>query len=137
GSDWAELQLRAGTSGAWTCLKRGVSPASDFSGTSPWDTNNMPSSCTGAPNQSRNGEYQLRLHVRESLTAKEFSSATYTLGVANRPSTPAWAADPTSSGESDRAPVVELHFNGSPEPDVLEYHFIRQGTDGANEFAVG
>jgi hypothetical protein len=144
----ADLMMRLGTSGAYTCMKRWSVNASTFSGSFTWDTTQWPeapsqSGCTGrtSPALTRNGQYQVSLVVTDNDVsncgvATCSYRTSFTMKVANPPSIPAWVSDPEASGTQDRSPIVQIQFSGSPEPDIVEYHWIREGPDGEAEYAV-
>ncbi|MCA1830195.1 MAG: hypothetical protein LC663_01570 [Actinobacteria bacterium] len=151
----ADLQIKFG-SGAWTCLQHWASiNQSQWSNSYTWDTTRWaaapsqtgPTSTTGCAARStadltKNGSYSLRLVVSDTndLDSNCYPScvaaSSGTWKVANNPHTPAWTSSPQVSGTEYNDPLVTLQFVGSPEPDVQEYHWVREGPDGENEFAV-
>lgn len=132
GLDRVELQARLGT-GAWVCLRRWDVNTTTFVSHFDWDTTSWPSSCSGtfAGDDTKNGVYTLRVFALERVTGETGTSSAYAIKVNNRPTTPAWAGALTATGEEEGTPVVELRFTGSPEPDVIEYHYVRSSPDGA------
>src|SRR5207302_8556509 len=75
-----------------------------------------------------NGSIQIQVTSYNGSTTAASSAVTINLN--NPPTPPAWAADPSVSGASKRAPVVTLKWDKSPEPDLQEYRFLRTDPSG-------
>jgi hypothetical protein len=67
------------------------------------------------------------------LGATKSITGSVTLALNNPPTPPVWAANPSVSGAAQRAPVVTLKWNASPEPDVQEYRFFRTDPSGTTK----
>lgn len=146
GHDWVRLEARAG-GGSWVCLRHWSVSASDFSEWYEWSTERWPgvagagegpggcpwSSLHGQPTQ--NDEYDLRVVSADDLGDQQPSSI-FSIDIVNQAQAPAWSAAPRIEGDTDGEPIVELRWEPNPEPDVVEYHYVRSGPDGDTEFAV-
>lgn len=147
GLDWLRIEARLDGESAWTCLRQwSGGGATNMVRDYRWKTTAWPqASATGCPgslggdgSRTLNGVYELRAKARESTTGAQQPSNNDTVHfkvkVNNPASTPSWTQ--VSAFKLGDRPKVELKWNTVPDPDVLEYHFIRQGPDGRKEFAV-
>ena len=131
--------------GSWVCLKTWGGSGSTFTDYYNWNTNNWPGDSGDPPSgcdtsayhgdMTRNTSYQLRVIARDS-TGSTPSDPPFDLKVSNGAATPEWISEPSVEGAEERNPIVELRWQANNEPDVREYHFIREGPDGEHEFAV-
>lgn len=150
GLEWLRIEGRLGT-GGWVCLMQwSLSSVSSINKYYNWNTTQWPGSSSNPPGScpesdahgdpTRNGDYDVRAVAKERTlpgVTDTAASSVVELRVNNRPSAPDWAASPTVSGEDERDPVVELRWKANPEPDIVEYHFVRTDPNGEEwAFAV-
>lgn len=139
------MELQASfNNGSWICIRKWATSSGNFSAYTNWSTTVWPGSSTTPPtgcsanaaygDMTSNGDWRVRVIATDQLGTQ---SAMTALKVNNRPSVPAWADDPVVEGDATREPIVELRWAANPEPDILEYHFVRTGPDGdQREYAV-
>jgi len=127
----------------FTCLVEWSTSADSFDRATDWDSTKFrtQSDAAGCPSGSGYGAYthnaSLQIKVEAWNTSSAYSSSTTTISLNNASSAPTWASSPTVSGAAQRQPVVTVSWNSVPEPDIVEYHFVRRNPDGsAVEFAV-
>lgn len=128
-----ELQLQL--DGEWRCLQRW--PTSARSGT--WQRNvdlgGRVEGCSGDQlTDGSNGVYRVRSVATDRGGSQ--ASAPFTLRVSSPPVPPTWAAAPERTVGSDDAPSITLRWRANPEPDIVEYHFIRDDGDRVVEYAI-
>lgn len=146
GLDWVELQARQvlTETGSWVCMKHWSSPGSNVSREFNWDTDRWPGDSGDAPagceassyhgDLTRNAQYDFRVQARDASGTT--TSSVFSVKVSNAAQTPEWVDEPSVEGADERSPMVTLRWRATPEPDVREYHFIREGRDGEQEYAV-
>jgi hypothetical protein len=128
-SGWASIYFIVTGPGSYN-QKFSVSSPPQSSGTwnghasSAWDTTGL-----------LNGVYSVRLYATDKPHSSLFDgcdgatgSASRSVKVADAPSTPAWASDPTT-GSGGQSPV-SLSWKKNPESDVVNYHIVRTGPNG-------
>jgi len=151
GLAWLRLDARRGTSGDWTCLQQwSLNGATSASRLFRWNTKlwpdpdaasydcppSLPSSVTHSTGaRTLNGEYDMRVVAQSSVSGTQ-SSSIFVVKMNNAPTPPTWAGDPDWYRDGNGKPYVKLEWNASPEPDVVEYHFVRDGTGPAVEYWV-
>jgi len=128
-----ELQLQL--DGEWSCLHRW--PTSARSGT--WQRNvdlgGRVEGCGGDMlTDGSNGIYRVRSVATDRSGSQ--ASAPFTLRVSSPPIAPSWASAPARTVGADDAPSVTLRWRANPEPDIVEYHFIRDDGDHVVEYAI-
>lgn len=129
-----------GDVGAWVCMRKWSDQGTSFSSFVNWGTEAWPSSPAGCSDSSvygtdtRNAVYDFRVQATDA-TGTTTSSA-YSVKVNNPAARPVWDGSPTVAGAEDNDPIVTLRWKKNSEPDIREYHFIRSGPDGEEEFAV-
>lgn len=133
------LRLEAANGGAYECWKTwSLDGATSTTQTFNWDTTQWPSPCgesDEAPGE--NGQVSLRAVATERASGEAHTSTAFTVRVNNRPATPVWASDPAPVGPEDGGPRVDLSWYANPEPDIVEYHWVRVDPNGdETEFAV-
>ena len=133
GPHWVRLSVRPSGTSSFTCLKQWATTSKSFSGSFNWDTNSYPAAgsngCSGSTSQ--NGQLTSNGSVEFQVTSDNGSpSSIVPIKLNNAPTPPQWAASPSVSGASKRAPVVTLKWNASPEPDIQEYRFLRTDPSG-------
>ena len=134
---WVRVSVRPNTSSPFTCIAQWSTNSKSFSASTKWDTNKYPNSgangCT-AGSTPQNGDLTSNGSIQIQVTSYNGSttaaSSAVTINLNNPPTPPAWAADPSVSGASKRAPVVTLKWDKSPEPDLQEYRFLRTDPSG-------
>jgi hypothetical protein len=130
--------------GGWVCTRKWSTSSGNFNSYVNWNTDAYPGDADTAPAgcpvssangaATRNGAYDIRVVATDPLGTQ---TATIQVLVNNKPSVPTWADDPVASGDLDRNSNVELRWDANPEPDVVEYHFVRTDPDGGQrEYAV-
>jgi len=134
---WVRIIVRNDTSGVFTCIGQWSTSSKNFTASLKWDTTNVPSQGPGCPSgglggPTKNGTLQIQVQSHNANNATAVSS-TVTIKLNNPPTPPAWAASPSVSGAAQRAPVVTLKWNASPEPDVQEYRFFRTDPSGTTK----
>lgn len=136
GLDSVRLEMRA-AGGSWVCMKSWTTSSENFTQRYDWDTAAWPSDCSSSGAPTQNGSYELRVIAHEKVGDGSQTSSAYEVRVNNRAAAPVWAADPAVSGTNDHDPHVELRWEANSEPDIVEYHFVRNTSDGSEiEFAV-
>jgi hypothetical protein len=136
----SSLRLEASTDGGpYRCWKTwALEGPTDTTQYFDWDTNVRPDSCNasdGGP--GRNVRTTFRVVATERASGDTHTSPTVALRANNRPTTPEWASAPRAIDPKDGGPAVELSWRASPEPDILEYHYVRIDANGGEvEFAV-
>lgn len=103
-----------------------------------WDTNTRPDSCGASDGGvGRNVRVAFRAIATERASGDTHTSPTIALRANNRPATPEWESAPRSRDPEDGGPSVDLAWRAGPEPDILEYHYVRIDPNGDEvEFAV-
>jgi len=155
GLEWLRVEGRRKGDTAWTCLQQwsgqvsATSYATNMERDYRWSTtvwpsasatgNNCPASIGGDGSRTANGEYELRARAREANTGSQQPTSNDTVHfkvkIANKATTPSWAKSPTLIDTGSKK-LVELKWNTVPDPDVVEYRFIRSGPDGTRAYAV-
>lgn len=136
GFDWVKLESRPGTTGTWGCFANWSPTANNFWAQIDWTTTRWQACGAGAGDLTRNEAVQFRLRAHEKVGDGETITSPFTVYLNNRPSAPLWAATPVAHSDDDY-PHVELKWKANPEPDIVEYHFVRSDPDGSEqEFAV-
>lgn len=133
------IRLEAGRAGSFVCWKTWLlSGAEVATRVFDWDTSVEPATCEGrARLAGGNGVVELRAVAVERTSGDRHTSPRASLRVNNRPTTPQWASEPRAIGPEDGGPNVELRWAQNPEPDVIEYHYVRVAPNGDEvEFAV-
>ena len=133
---WVRVVARNNTSGTFVCLASWNTTSKTFSGSTKWDTSSIPSQGPGCPSGGAGGltnNGTLQLQVQTHNSNGQVNSSIVTIKLNNAPTPPAWAASPSVSGASARAPVVTLKWNASPEPDIQEYRFFRTDPSGTTK----
>ena len=127
-----EIQMQV--SGEWRCLRRWSTSARSGRWQHNLDTRAPIDGCSNTLSDGRNGVYRFRT-VATDRSGSDASPA-FALRVSNRPMPPTWAASPSRQGSVSDDPAVTLKWFRNPEPDIVEYHFVRYGPKGASEYAV-
>lgn len=128
-----EIQLQTG--GEWACLERWTTSARSGTWQLNLDLGQRVHGCTGdALTDGSNGIIRARTVATDRSGSQ--TSATLLLRVSTPPQTPVWASEPERVGGEDGAPAVQLRWHANPEPDIVEYHFIRDDGDRVVEYAV-
>lgn len=133
------IRLEGGRAGVFTCWKTwSLAGAEAATRVFDWDTSSDPASCEGrVSTASANGVVDLRAIATEKTSGDRHTSPRVSVRVNNRPTTPQWASEPRPVGPEAGGPTVELRWHKSPEPDVIEYHYVRVDPNGDEvEFAV-
>jgi hypothetical protein len=128
-----ELQIQVG--GEWTCLARWSTSARSGTWHRNFDFGSVTQGCDGdSVTDGSNGVYR----VRAVATDRSGSDASpgMTLRISSPPQVPSWAAAPARVEGDDDGPAVELKWHANPEPDIVEYHFIRDDGSRVSEYAV-
>jgi hypothetical protein len=133
GFDWIHLEAKTGST--WTCLASWTPTSTSFWAQVDWDTTAWPSCNAAAGQLTPNTSVTLRLDAHEKVGNGETVTAPFVVKLNNRAQPPVWARAPSATSGDD-ANVV-LRWKANPEPDVAEYHFVRDDPDGSEqEFAV-
>lgn len=127
-----ELQVQLGDS--WRCVRRWDTSARSFRAHQDLDTNSRLSGCSSDFSNGENGVYRFRALAEDRSGATETSSV-FNLRVDNDPQEPRWADSPQGIFTS-QGPRVTLRWQANPEPDIVEYHFVRSGSGREVELAV-
>jgi len=136
---WVEIDVKPSSSSSDVCVLHVTSPKSGSTYLTNWDSSSYPDT---APSGCGSSALYGALSRNESVvfTAKTLdssgnapASSVSGLTLNNAPTPPAWAAGPSVSGAAQRAPVVTLKWNKSPEPDVQEYRFFRTDPSGTTK----
>lgn len=128
------VELQAQVDGTWRCLRRWETSARTFRAHLNLDTTSKLAGCTASFGQGENGVYRFRT-LAEDRTGQSQASAAYLLRVNNAPATPRWA-DPPKGLYTTEGPRITIRWQANPEPDIVEYHFIRSGPTREVELAV-
>lgn len=155
--EFVRLEAQTGNDPLWYCLEQWVADGVQTTLTADrtWKTPNWtdprrdecaPGTCSSCTENSdhqhgaltANGDYRLRVVARErgqSTDANDAISAAFVLRLSNAPSAPEWIGKPQSNGGSN--PAVILRWSPSPQPDIVEYQFVREDPAGNERiFAV-
>lgn len=127
-----ELQIQVG--GDWRCLRRWDTTARTFRAPLDLSTEHGFDGCASTFGGGANGTYRFRT-LAEDRAGQTQASAAFLLRVNNAPEAPRWADEPAVSSDGSARPV-RLRWFANPEPDVVEYHFVRSGGGTEVEFAV-
>lgn len=127
-----ELQLQVGAD--WRCVRRWETTARTFRSERDIDTASRINGCAAGFGDGSNGVYRFRT-LAEDRTGQTQASAAFLIRVNNAPDAPTWEDEPRGTMTSD-GPRITLRWRANPEPDIVEYHFIRSGRDAQVEFAV-
>lgn len=128
-----EVQLQL--DGEWRCLTRWATSARSGTWQRNVDLGGSVNDCSGDPlTDGSNGLYRVRSVATDRGGSQ--ASASLTVKVSSPPVAPTWAAAPERTVDSDDAPSVELRWYANPEPDIVEYHFIRDDGDRIVEYAI-
>jgi hypothetical protein len=133
---WVRVQVRNDSSSAFTCLVQWSTTSKNFTASTKWDTSSIPNQGAGCPSGGAGGATNngtLQVQVVSHNSNGNTSSSIITIKLNNPPTPPAWAASPSVSGAAQRAPVVTVKWNASPEPDIQEYRFFRTDPSGTTK----
>jgi hypothetical protein len=150
---WVRISARDDSTGAFTCLIQWTTSAQTYDNSTDWDTthfraqNDAPGCPAGSDAYNRADKYgaythngALQIQVQAANNSNSIDpSGTFTVNINNPSSAPQWASNPSVSGTAQRQPVVTLSWQAVPEPDIIEYHFVRRDSSpdsSATEFAV-
>lgn len=155
GLEFVRLEAQSGSDPAFYCIEFWkTNGALEFSNNRVWKTHRWtdprqqcePEICSGCLENSdhqhgiptANGTYNLRVVAREQgqfTDANDAKSPLFAIKLSNAPTAPAWIGEPASNGKPDSS--VVLRWSPSPEPDIVEYQFVREDPDGTERvFAV-
>ena len=145
GLSYVRLQASPDAGKTWICLANWNTSSTNYQNHFDWGTSKWPGSSGSAPagcpssgvygTLTRNGSYQLRVQAADALGTT--NSGTFAVRVNNKPSVPTWSDSPTVDGQNSNQPVVTLRWDANPEPDMVEYHYVRTNPDGTQvEYAV-
>lgn len=133
GLSTVELQLQL--DGDWRCVHRWATSARSGTWHRNVDLGGRVEGCSGETlTDGSNGVHRVRT-LATDRSGSQWSSA-LTLRVSSPPAAPTWAAAPERAEEDGGTPTVVLRWYANPEPDVEEYHFIRDDGNRIVEYAV-
>lgn len=128
-----EIQLQE--DGEWRCLTRWTTSARSGTWQKNIDLSARNDGCNGSTlTWGRNGTYRVRTLASDRSGSQ--ASVPLTLQVSEAPTPPQWAGSPTRVSEDAGSPSVRLSWHANPEPDVVEYHFLRDDGRNISEYAI-
>lgn len=129
------VQLQLELDGGWACVRSWTTSARDFDAHFDLDSTEPINGCDGTLTNGANGSTMWRVFATDR-TGNAAASPEFRMTLVNRPTPPRWLDQPRFLGVVAGRPRVELRWRSNPEPDIVEYHFIRSGGGDRVEYAI-